>query len=154
MKDWYSLFAALTPEELDKLAVLRLMECTNGVIQYSFRDKLPDALSAEETRQAMKFSMSSIKNMEIPLSSETITFDGPTADIMRDVRKLYLAGAKRGDEEAYAEFLRASHACLRACGLDRLYKARIKLFNECYEMPAYTWDWGMNYIEGFMASKV
>ena len=56
----------------------------------------------------MKFSMSSIKNMEIPLTSETITFDGATADIMRDVRELYLAGAKRGDDEAYAEFLRAS----------------------------------------------
>ena len=78
------------------------MECTNGVIQYSFRDKLADALSPEETRKAMKFSMSSIKNMEIPLTSETITFDGATADIMRDVRELYLAGAKRGDDEAYA----------------------------------------------------
>ena len=154
MKDWYSLFIALPDAELDKLAVLRVMECTNGVIQYSFRDKLPDALSPEETRQAMKFSMSSIKNMEIPLTSETITFENATADIMRDVRELYLAGAKRGDDEAYAEFLRASLACLRACGLDRLYQAKSKLFNECYEMPAYTWDWGMNYIEGFMASKV
>ena len=57
-KDWDAIFQALPDEEQDKLALLRLVECSNGVIQHSFRNGDPDALSPEETRIAMKFSMS------------------------------------------------------------------------------------------------
>ena len=80
MTDWTSAFNGLSSEELDKLAVLRVMECANGVIQHMYRDKDPDALSDEDTRKAMGFSMSSIKRMQIVLESETIDFDEHTKD--------------------------------------------------------------------------
>ena len=152
MTDWNTLFTSLSDEELDKLAVLRIIETSNGCIQQLFRNEDPDALSVEETREAMKFSMGSIKRMQIVLDDETITFAEPTQAIMADVRELYIKGQKQGDDEAFAEFLRASYACLSACGVDRLMHAKSKLYNHCYALPAHTWDWGLDYCLSFMYS--
>ncbi len=150
MTDWNTLFTSLPDEELDKLAVLRIIETSNGCIQQLFRNDDPDALSVEETREAMKFSMGSIKRMQIVLDNETIEFAEPTKAIMADVRDLYIKGQKQGDDEAFAEFLRASLYCLKACGVDRLHAAREKLFANCYSLPAHTWDWGLDYCVTFM----
>lgn len=152
MTDWKSLFEALPEEELDALAVLRLVETSNGCIQNLFRNKEPDALSVEETREAMQFSMGSIKHMQILLDNETIEFAEPTKAIMADVRDLYIKGQKQGDDAAFAEFLRASHACLTACGVQRLIEAKAKLYDNCYALPAHTYEWGLNYCLSFMLS--
>ena len=144
-KDWTTLYESLPDEELDKLALLRIIECTNGIIQFMYRDKDPDALSLEETRTAMGFSMSAINRMQIVIEDETITFAEPTKDIMADVRKLYISGMKQNNDEDYAEFMRASIACMKACGIPRLKEAKDKLFANCYAFPAYTYDWGLVY---------
>ena len=149
--DWTKEFTSLSDEELDKLAVLRVIECTNGIIQFMYRDKDTDALSIEDTRRAMGFSMSSIKRMQIVLEDGTIDFDDGTKDIMGRVRELYLKGMKQGDDEAYEKFLDASHACLRACGLPRLIDAKKRLYNNCYAMPPESWDWGLSYCLSFMS---
>jgi len=150
--DWTNTFNSLPDEELDKLAVLRIIETTNGIIQFAFRDKTPDALSVEDTRKAMGFSMSSIKRMRIVLEDGTIDFADETKEIMGRVRELYLKGMKQGDDEAYEKFLDASHACLLACGFDRLFQAKSRLYNECYAMPPQSWDWGLSYCLSFMSS--
>ena len=152
MTDWKSEFEALSSEELDALAVLRVMECTNGILQYMFRDNDPEALSVEDTRKAMGFSMSSIKRMQIVLEDGTIDFADDTKEIMGRVRELYLAGMKRGDDEAYEKFLDASHACLLACGVERLFTAKQRLYNHCYFMPPHSWDWGLAYCLSFMST--
>ena len=54
MKNWNKIFEALPDEEQDKLALLRVIETSNGVIQSLYRNGDPDALSLEETRAAMK----------------------------------------------------------------------------------------------------
>jgi len=151
--DWNTAFGALPSTELDKLAVLRVMECANGVLQHMYRDNDPEALSVEETRRAMTFSMSSIKKMQIDLESESITFADDTILLMKEVRELYLEGVKRNNDEAYTKFLIASLACLKACGMERLQVAHDKLFNDCYEMPPYAWGFGMSYIRGFLANQ-
>ena len=145
MTNWAKQFTNLPSEELDALAVLRIIETTNGCIQFAFRDKTPDALSVEDTRTAMGFSMSSIKRMKIILENETIEFAEPTKDIMSLVRKYYISGMKQGSDEDYAEFMRASIACMKACGIPRLKEAKDKLFANCYAFPAYTYDWGLVY---------
>jgi hypothetical protein len=66
MKNWDFIFQALPDEEQEKLALLRLIECSNGVIQHMHRNGDPDALSLEETRAAMKFSMSAMKTQIYP----------------------------------------------------------------------------------------
>ena len=135
--NWTETFESLDSDELDALAVLRIVETTNGVYQYKYRDKEKDALSIDDTRKLMGFSMTSIKRQRIRLDSETIEFCTKTKGIMTKVRDLYVSGMKHNNDEDYAEFLVASLACLRACGLDRLYAAKDKLFSECYLVPPY-----------------
>ena len=151
MKNWDSIFQALPDEEQDKLALLRLIECSNGVIQHMHRNGDPDALSLEETRAAMKFSMSAMKTQSIPLGDEVITFAPETAEIMREVRKLYISGFKEQNEEDYEEFMKSSVANLNAIGRDRMIRARQVLFDELYEIPQHCLDWGLSYIFGLMS---
>lgn len=103
-RDWNALFTALPSDELDKVALLRMIECTNGVIQHLFRDEAADALSVEETRIAMKFSMGCIKNMSIPLRDKMITFAPATVDAIGLLRELYVSSVKNGNQAALAEF--------------------------------------------------
>ena len=152
MTNWTKEFTDLPSDELDSLAVLRIIETTNGIIQFMYRDSEPDALSIEDTRKAMGFSMSAIKKMRIVLENETIDFADNTKEIMGRVRDLYLKGMKNGDDEAYENFLDASHACLLACGTIRLFDARKRLYNNCYSMPPESWDWGLSYCLNFMST--
>ena len=39
-KDWKAIYRDLPDEEKEKIAILRVMECSNGVIQHAFRDKI------------------------------------------------------------------------------------------------------------------
>jgi hypothetical protein len=57
MIDWDARFSALPDAEKDKIALLRLVECTNGCIQHTYRSEEDDTLTVDEVRDAMKFSM-------------------------------------------------------------------------------------------------
>ena len=149
-KDWNSIFRALPDEEQDKLALLRVIETSNGVIQSLFRNGDPDALSPEETRTAMKFSMSAMKTQSIPLGDEVIVFEPETAEIMKEVRELYISGFKNNNQIDYEEFMRASVANLNAIGKERILDARQILFYNLYDIPAHCLDWGISYIFGLM----
>jgi hypothetical protein len=149
-KDWNAIFQALPDEEQDKLALLRLIECSNGCIQHSFRNGDVDALSPEETRVAMKFSMGCMKTQSIPLGDEIITFAPETARIMSEVRELYISGFKQQNQEDYEEFMVASVANLGAIGKERILKARTILFDNLYDIPHHTLDWGLSYIFSLM----
>ena len=150
MTNWTEVFEALPDEELDKLAVLRILETSNGICQYMLRNGDPEALSIEDTRKAMGFSMSSIKRQQIVLENETIEFAPETKKIMTVVRDLYVSGMKMNNDEDYAEFLRSSLACLQVCGIERLERAKDKLFADCYALPAYAWEYGMSYCRNFL----
>ena len=149
-KDWNKIFEALPDEEQDKLALLRVIETSNGVIQSLFRNNDSDALSPEETRAAMKFSMSAMKNQSIQLGDEVVVFAPETAKIMSEVRELYISGFKQQNQEDYDEFMIASVANLGAIGKERILKARTILFNDLYEIPAHCIDWGLSYIFSIM----
>ena len=150
MKNWNKIFEALPDEEQDKLALLRVIETSNGVIQSLYRNGDPDALSLEETRAAMKFSMSAMKTQTIPLGDEVITFAPETAKIMSEVRELYISGFKQQNQEDSEEFMVASVANLGAIGKERILKARTILFDNLYEIPHFTLEWGLSYIYSLM----
>jgi hypothetical protein len=150
MKDWYSIFNALPDTEKDKIAVLRVMECTNGVIQHAFRDKSDFALSVEKTREAMKFSMSCMKNLEIPLKEETIAFEPETQELMREARRLYVSGVKQGNAEDFEEFMEVSKATAKVCGIMRLVKAKQILEENVDAIPPNTLQWGLAYLCQFL----
>ena len=150
MKNWNKIFEALPDGEQDKLALLRVIETSNGVIQSLYRNGDPDALSLEETRTAMKFSMGCMKTQSIPLGDEVIVFAPETAEIMSKVRELYISGFKQQNQEDYEEFMVASVANLGAIGKERILLARTILFNDLYEIPHFTLEWGLSYIYSLM----
>ena len=149
MKDWDTVFNNLPDSEKDKVAILRVMECANGVIQYAFRDGMDYALPIEETRKAMKFSMSCMKNMAIPLKEETITFEPETEQVMRDSRDLYISGFKNGNQDDLEEFMVLSSACIRALGKERIVKAKDILAQNISDIPPQALEWGVGYINQF-----
>jgi response regulator of citrate/malate metabolism len=69
MTDWTAVFKSLPDEELDNLAVLRIIECSNGIIQYMLRNSDADALSLEEASQAIGFSRSTIRRHTITIEN-------------------------------------------------------------------------------------
>ena len=149
MKDWSTIFNNLSDSEKDKVAVLRVMECANGVMQHAYREKQIFAYSTYETRKAMKFSMSCMKRMEIPLKEEIITFQPETEKLLREVRDLYISGFKNGNEEDFEEFMIVSGACIRALGQDRIVKAKDILSQNTTDIPLQALDWGVRYINQF-----
>ena len=153
MTDWKELYGNLPDSELDKIAVLRVMECSNGVIQYAFRDGLEHALPIEQTREVMKFSMSCIKNMTIPLKEETITFLPETQELMRQAREFYINGVKKGSDKDYAEFMRISEATAQVCGMRRIIDAKKILEQNVDVFPPGTLDWGVSYLMQFFTDE-
>jgi len=149
MKNWDEVFGSLSDDEKNKIAILRVIECSNGVVQHMFRANDEDALSIEETRDAMKFSMGCMKTMSIPLKSKTVEFEKETAEILREVRELYISGFKNGNEEDFNEFLRASKANLNAVGPRKILEARQIVFDEVDDIPPCALDWGLEYIFTF-----
>jgi len=149
MKDWEEIYGNLPDTEKDKIAVLRVMECTNGVIQHAFRDNEEWALPIEETRKAMKFSMSCMKNLAIPLKDETITFEPETQELLREARNYYISGVKNGSDEDFAEFMRISEATAVAVGLERIMNGAKILKENVDDIPADKLHWGVAYLMQF-----
>ena len=149
MTNWKDKYNELTDGELNKIAVLRVMECTNGVIQHAFRDNTSDALPVEDTRATMKFSMSCMKNMAIPLKEETLTFASETQELLREARDYYTKGMKRNDDDAYAEFMKISKESARACGMERIVKAQKLIEEQVDDIPTQTIVWGVEYLMQF-----
>ena len=97
----------------------------------------------------MKFSMSCMKRMEIPLKEETIAFEPETEKLLREVRDLYISGFKNGNDEDFEEFMIVSGACIRALGQDRIIKAKDILAQNTTDIPLQALDWGVRYINQF-----
>jgi hypothetical protein len=152
MIDWDTRFHGhyLIPDaEKDKIALLRVIECTNGCIQHTYRSEEDDTLTVDEVRDAMKFSMTAMKKMEIPLGEEVITFSPETAELFTEMRRLYISGAKQNNQADYNEFLKGSKANLLAVGRERILEARRLAFNHIDELPPHTLEWGLAYIFSF-----
>ncbi len=148
--NWTHFFNNLSDEEKNKIAVLRVMECTNGVIQHAHRDGASYALPIEETREAMQFSMSCMKRMQIPLRDETLTFAPETETALREVRKLYISGVKNGNEDDFREFMKASEASVKGVGLQRLIKAKETIEREFDNPIKKNVTWGFAYLHQFL----
>jgi len=149
--NWFSFFDNLSDDEKDKIAILRVMECTNGVIQHAHRGSEPYALSIEDTREAMKFSMGAMKRMTIPLKSGNVTFTPETEKVLRQIRELYISGVKQGNREDFDEFMMASVGSSRAVGKERLLNAAKTIQKDvnCKPICEHT-SWGVGYLVGLL----
>jgi len=95
------------------------MEICNGIVQWSYRLKHPDALSVEQTRKCMKLSLSCIYNQKI----HNIKLNDELSDILTIVRKYYNDGVKRHNAESYRLFHAHSTAQFLAIPIDIMYDA-------------------------------
>ena len=148
MRNWKETFEALTEEQKNNLAILRVMECSNGLIQYAYRDQANHALSIEDTRRAMKFSMGCIKKMEIPLGETTITFGNDLKEIFGEIRDLYQSG--KTNQKDFDEFMRISIIMYNVLGKERVQEAQKVLSQHITEIAPEHLQWGANYIINFI----
>lgn len=148
MRDWKETFESLTEEQKNNLALLRVMECSNGIIQYAYRDQADYALSIEDTRRAMKFSMGCIKRMEIPLGETTVTFSGDLKEIFGEIRDLYQSG--KTNQEDFDEFMRISIIMYNVLGKERVQEAQKVLSQHITEIAPEHLQWGVDYIIQFI----
>jgi len=148
MRNWKETFEALTEEQKNNLAILRVMECSNGLIQYAYRDQANHALSIEDTRRAMKFSMGCIKKMEIPLGETTITFGDDLKEIFGEIRDLYQSG--KTNQKDFDEFMKISIIMYNVLGKERIQEAQKVLSQHITEIAPEHLQWGANYIINFI----
>lgn len=121
----------LESEELDKLAILRVIEVTNGCTQWAFRRQDEQALSAEQTRKCMQVVIGFMNDQQIHLpSGKTLSFAPATQQLMSDVRLLYHAAFKRNKADALQEFHAHSTAHFLIYGRHRMEAAMRLVTNE------------------------
>ena len=120
---WHEVWSKQSEEVLMATALVRAMECTNGCVQYAMRGNDPGALSIEDTRVAMKTSMSAIKTkvLDIP-GEEPMVFPEDAQPLMEEAREYYQK-MKTGDDDAYNQFYALSTAHFHVLGEDRMEQA-------------------------------
>ena len=122
-KKWLKVWQEQTPEVIEATALIRAMECTNGCVQHAFRDNEEYALDIDQTRLAMKTSMSAIKTKVLPVpGEEDIIMPDAAIPLMEEARKSYQK-MKTGDQEAYNEFYALSTAHFHVIGEEIMEKA-------------------------------
>jgi hypothetical protein len=106
---------------LDGVALIRAVECTNGCVQYAFRDGESWALDLEQTRLCMKTSMTFIKNKSLKLKNgEEIKIDNSVHHLLDEVRDIYIDGFKNNMPERLMQFYAQSVAQFYVLGKERL----------------------------------
>lgn len=134
--------------ELDKLALLRVLEITNGCTQWGFRRQDEHCLSADQTRECMRKVIGFIKAKQIDLpSGESIHFTPAIEKLIEEGRDLYQDAFKKnvaGAEEAYYAY---STAQFIVYGRQRLSQAMAVVKQEFEPMfTSYYINRGRNYI--------
>lgn len=149
--EWLTFWMSLSSDELDAIALLRVVECTNGVIQHLYRDNSEQALSIEKTRAAMNFSMKAMKTLEIPVGEEVVKFSDKTQEYLREARDLYVRAFKKNEDEAKSAFFDCSESCVKVVGEHRIYGASYKVDKYLSDVfPGGCSRWGVEYLRRFL----
>lgn len=124
-QDWVMEYIKIWSEQsskaLDDVALIRVVECTNGCVQYAFRDEETWALSLEQTRLCMKTSMTFIKNKSLKLKNgNEIKIDESVHHLLDEVRDIYIDGFKNNIPDRLMQFYAQSVAQFYVLGRDRL----------------------------------
>lgn len=151
-RDWDKFFQSLSDPELEGVALLRVIECTNGCIQHALREKIPQALSIEQTREAMNLSMGLMKTMEFDIGNIHYSFSPNAQDGLREIRDLYKSAFKKQDAAALEEFMSASVACASALGTQKIeWAAGVVKEHLSAVYPSHTVGWGVRYLTGLLS---
>jgi hypothetical protein len=140
-------------DDLDKLAELRVLEITNGCVQWRFRKNGEGSLSVDQTRECMKIVMKFIKDQEVYFPSKGIrTFSPEVSEFITEGRQLYRDAFKNNVPGAKRQYYAMSVAQFIVYGRDRLNQA-MALVQKDYE-PLFTPFFigrGRNYVAPYLA---
>lgn len=145
-------FQQIDPEELDKLAILRVLEVTNGCTQWGFRRQDEHCLSANQTRECMRKVIGFIKEKRIDFSTgESIHFTPSIEKLIEEGRNLYQDAFKKNIAGAQKEYYAYSTAQFIAYGRQRLETA-LQVVKDEFEslFTPYYIGRGRNYISPYM----
>lgn len=140
-------------EDLDKLAQLRVLEVTNGCVQWGFRRKDSHSLSVDETRKCMKIVMGFIKEKKFYFPSKGMnSFNSELNDFIDKGRELYCNAFKNNIPGTKRQYYALSTAQFIVYGRTRL-EAAITLVKQDYEVlfSPYFIQRGRNYIALYLA---
>lgn len=148
---WESIWRRQSETGKQHAALIRAVECSNGCVQYAFRDGY-GAVTTEHARECMKLSMSAIKNKKITLKNgETIGFDPTIHDVLDETRDIYIAGFKNGDDEKLMEFYAQSVAIFFVLGKERIDEAFQVVVDNFTDVFSLYWiDKGRDYIYRYL----
>lgn len=137
---------------LDGVALIRAVECTNGCVQYAFRDGETWALDLEQTRLCMKTSMTFIKNKSLKLKNgDEIKIDKSVHHLLDEVREIYIDGFKNNIPEKLMQFYAQSVAQFYVLGKERLEKQLSFVREELVEVFGEEFlNRGRNYIFSYL----
>jgi len=144
----------IEPEELDKLAIIRVIEVTNGCTQWGFRRSDDNCLTVEQTRECMQKVMGFMNNQRIDLpSGRSISFHESTSQFMSEVRQIYQDAFKKNMADQEREYYALSVAQSFVYGRDRLNSA-MDLVKQEFEslFSTYYIERGRRYISAYTES--
>lgn len=119
-----ALLAPIPADELDKLALLRVLEVTNGCLQWGFRRGDAEALSPERTRTCMQTVIGFINERRIVLpDGSRVLFSPAVIQMIGEGQALYREAFKRHDAEAERRYFAASTAQFLVYGKPRMEAA-------------------------------
>ncbi|MFM1842175.1 MAG: hypothetical protein RLZZ490_911, partial [Cyanobacteriota bacterium] len=149
--DQAEVLQAIAPEELDKLALIRVLEVTNGCLQWAFRRQDKQALSVEQTRDCMQMVIGFIKDKKITYpNGKIITFSPEVVQLMETVTLLYRQAFKQNNETARAEYFIHSTAQFIVFGRQRIDWAEAEVKTHFTDLFSdYFVGRGQNYIKPY-----
>ncbi|BAQ66278.1 hypothetical protein [Geminocystis sp. NIES-3709] len=124
IENYLIIWSEINSEDLDKLALLRALEVTNGCTQWAYRRGDQECLSIDQTRECMKLSMGSIKNKKILLKDgKVILFSSEMENLIQEGRELYISAFKENLPEKEEEFYALSTCQFLTYGQNRMDKS-------------------------------
>lgn len=153
IEEYISEIEKFSPEELDRLAQIRVLEVTNGCLQWSFRRQDKECLSVEQTRECMKTVIGFIKEKKLYFPTEGLTIlNEKVSNFIGKIRSIYQSAFKQNNTQAREEFYAASTAIFIVCGYRHIETA-FALVKQNYEdlFTPYFLDRGRRYIAPYLA---
>lgn len=144
----------IDPTELDHLAILRMLEVTNGCIQHGFRRQDDQCLSVEQTRECMRQVIGFIQTQTIEFpSGDRIQFSPPIQTLIQNGRVLYRRAFKENIAAAERQYYAYSTAQFITYGKQRLEAAMQRVQDEFESLfTPYYIDQGCRYVAPYLAA--
>lgn len=149
----YTQTVQFNQEDLEHLTELRVLEVTNGCVQWGFRLHDKHSLSAEATRECMRRVIGFIKEQRLYFPSRgSFTFKPEIKTFIEKGRELYWDAFKRHLPDAERQYYAASTGQFIAYGRQRL-EAAMDLVKQDYEsfFSPYFIQRGRSYIAPYLA---